>query len=74
MAKQMVEQVSFTKSFKGSAFWMAPEVIRQQGHGLPADIWSIGCTLLEMATGKPPWSQCASQVNLPSKSMHLVSM
>ena len=23
MAKQMVEQASFTKSFKGSAFWMA---------------------------------------------------
>lgn len=27
MAKQMVENMSVTKSFKGSAFWMAPEVI-----------------------------------------------
>jgi serine/threonine protein kinase len=27
MAKQMVEKMSLTRSFKGSAFWMAPEVI-----------------------------------------------
>mmetsp|Transcript_7745 Transcript_7745/g.20633 ORF Transcript_7745/g.20633 Transcript_7745/m.20633 type:complete len:601 (-) Transcript_7745:579-2381(-) len=62
MAKQMVEAASFTKSFKGSAYWMAPEVVRQQGHGMAADIWSLGCTVLEMATGKPPWTQCTTQV------------
>uniref|UniRef100_A0A6U2ALD6 Protein kinase domain-containing protein n=1 Tax=Hemiselmis andersenii TaxID=464988 RepID=A0A6U2ALD6_HEMAN len=45
------------KSMIGTPYWMAPEVIRESGHGRKADIWSVGCTCIEMLTGRPPWSE-----------------
>ena len=39
-------------SLQGSVFWMAPEVVRQTGHSFKSDIWSVGCTLYELYTGK----------------------
>ena len=41
----------------GTPYFMAPEVIRQErGHNeFLADVWSMGGTILEMATSHPPW-------------------
>lgn len=43
------------RSIRGSIPWMAPEVVKQEGHGYKADVWSIGATVIEMATAHHPW-------------------
>ncbi|XP_041365735.1 uncharacterized protein LOC121380819 [Gigantopelta aegis] len=51
-----LSQSQILKSMKGTPYWMAPEVVNETGHGKKSDIWSVGCTVFEMATKKPPWA------------------
>ncbi|CAL9084905.1 unnamed protein product [Musa textilis] len=46
----------------GTPMFMAPEVARGEEQGSPADVWSLGCTVIEMATGRPPWPDAADPV------------
>ncbi|CBI23901.3 unnamed protein product, partial [Vitis vinifera] len=45
------------KSCKGTPFWMEPEVVnlKNEGYGLATDIWSLGCTVLEILTRQYPY-------------------
>ncbi|KAL5232094.1 hypothetical protein ABZP36_030870 [Zizania latifolia] len=36
--------------------FMAPEVARGEEQGPAVDVWALGCTVIEMATGHAPWS------------------
>jgi len=42
--------------FKGTVYWMAPEVVKGKGYSAKVDIWSVGCCVLEMFTGTHPWT------------------
>jgi len=50
--------LGMNNSLTGTPMYMSPEVIRnsQRGRHGGMDIWSMGCVVLECATGKKPWS------------------
>jgi serine/threonine protein kinase len=39
----------------GTPYWMAPEIISLEGCSTASDIWSVGCTVIELLTGFPPY-------------------
>lgn len=41
----------------GTACFMAPEVVKGTGHDESSDVWSFGCTVVEMLLGRPPFSR-----------------
>jgi len=66
-------QESMISGLKGTPHWMAPEVIKgqqcnEQGW-LRADVWSVGCTVIEMVTGEKPWPQ----YNNPMAAMYHIA-
>lgn len=52
--KSGVGFVGSWQNIGGTPLWMAPEVLRNERLDFVSDIWSLGCAVIEMATGKPP--------------------
>ncbi|KAF1886170.1 hypothetical protein Lal_00045400, partial [Lupinus albus] len=48
----------------GTPMFMSPEVARGQEQGYPCDIWALGCTMVEIATGFAPWPNVEDPVSI----------
>ena len=57
-----VDKVEEAAPIGGTPIFMAPEVARGEEQGFPCDIWALGCTIIEMATGGAPWPDVADPV------------
>ncbi|WOL17539.1 mitogen-activated protein kinase kinase kinase YODA-like [Canna indica] len=47
-------------SMRGTPLYMSPESATRSEHGAAADVWSVGCVVAEMASGRPPW-KCSGE-------------
>ena len=59
-ASKHFEHGSVTSGLKGTPQWMSPEVIKgteMTSGWTKSDIWSVGCTLVELLTGNLPFSK-----------------
>nr|CAD7463124.1 unnamed protein product [Timema tahoe] len=68
--KAHTTMVGELQGFVGTQAYMAPEVFMKtntEGHGRAADVWSVGCVVIEMASGKRPWSEYDSNYQVMFK-------
>jgi len=55
LAKDAMDVTDMTQTFCGTPDYLAPEIIRQTGHGRGVDWWSLGTMIYEMLGGLPPF-------------------
>lgn len=50
-----VPKTNMKNRVKGSLIYSAPEIVRGTDFSVTSDLWSLGCLLYEMFSGKPPF-------------------
>ncbi|CAN0461992.1 unnamed protein product, partial [Ectocarpus sp. 12 AP-2014] len=55
VAMKLSDKQAFDVDVVGTPYWMAPEIIEMTGTTTACDVWSVGCTIIELLEGKPPY-------------------
>ncbi|KAG9397108.1 Nek1 Ser/Thr kinase-like [Carpediemonas membranifera] len=55
IARELASSMEMAQTVVGTPYFMAPEVLRRRPYRKAADIYSLGCVLYEMLTGKYPY-------------------
>jgi len=63
---------SIAKTFVGTNAYMAPERLRGDEYGVHSDVWSLGISLVEMATGDFPYPTDSSRKDDNLQAMELI--
>ncbi|KAK1353593.1 Protein kinase domain-containing protein [Heracleum sosnowskyi] len=63
-AKWVDSDSDLTETMGGTPMFMAPEVARGEEQSFAADIWSLGCTIIEMASGGSPWPNISDPMSV----------
>ncbi|KAJ7779397.1 kinase-like domain-containing protein [Mycena maculata] len=61
--------ISSNSSIRGAVRWLAPELLDPEHNSKPSttrDIYSLGCTIYEIYTGKPPFAHISNDINVRS--------
>lgn len=52
MSKQLTRSIQAFNTFKGTYMYMSPERLKGEEHSFDSDVWSLGVSIAECATGR----------------------
>lgn len=55
LSKAMSAKTQAAFSCVGTPFYMSPELVKSEGYAFGSDVWSLACSIYELATGYPPF-------------------